>query len=157
MDEETAESLTARGEALVDVIGGVPPSYALACELPGAHGEPLSELETVWMDRFTEEDREWLVILNGYDRSKRIKALDLVLEGGAAVIACEGKLLFKLTPLGVLSYFNPETGDRLADDEDALIDWRWELLWAIHARLTAKGKDLPPLHEMMSENASRVR
>ena len=152
-----SEHLQERGEVLIDAIGGVPPSYAMACDLPGVHGDPLSELERVWMDRFEEEGYDWLVVLNGYDRDKRVEALDLIVEGGAAVVACDETLLVKLTPLGVLPYFNPDTGDQLSQDEEAFVDWRWEVLWALHARLTAKGKDLPPLYEMMSDDTSRVR
>lgn len=156
MDEQAAQQRADAGQSVIDDLGGVPVSYALACELPGAHGEPLSELERIWYDRFEEEGHDWVVILNGYDHVRRIKSLDFPLEGGAALVVCDSTLLCRLTPLGLLAYADPETGDPInhdVDDGETLATWRWELLWALHARLTAKGKDLPPLHDIVSKNA----
>lgn len=152
MDEQEAQAVLEEGESIIDDLGGVPVAYALACELPGVHGKPLSELETIWHDRFTEEGRDWVVILNGYDHARHIEAVDVSIQGGAALVICDETLLVMLTPIGVLPFGNPSTGGPL-DDDEALADWRWELLWALHARLTGKGKDLPPLHVMMRNDA----
>ncbi|UTF56003.1 hypothetical protein [Natronosalvus rutilus] len=155
MGEQAAQRKAAEGEAIIDQLGGVPVTYALACELPGAHGEPLSSLERIWYDRFEEEGHDWVVILNGYDHVRQITSVDTALEGGAALIVCDNTVLCKLTPIGLLPFGDPETGETMVAGEDgeAVVNWRWELLWALHARLTEKGKDLPPLHEIMSKNA----
>lgn len=151
MKPEEAEAIKEGGERILEQLGHVPIAYGLTCELPAAHGEPLSELDRVWMDRFEAADRDWIVVLNGDFEHRRVDALGLVLEAGAAYVVCDETRLGKLTPFGGQWHFDPDTGEPLTDEKDRAY-FEDLLIEAVHARLTEKGKDLPDLQEIVSDN-----
>lgn len=149
MNPEEAERKKAEGEQILEQLGDIPVNYAFACELPAAHGEPLSDLDRLWYDRFEHDHRRWMVILNGDDRHRVIEALGETLEAGAAYVIVDDTRLVKLTPVDGRWYFDADTGDPLtAENQKDVSYWDRELTKALHARLVTKGKDLPPLEEL---------
>lgn len=161
MDKHEAQRRKAEGAALLEQLGEVPVAYGLGCTLPAAHDEPLEELERIWYDLFETGDREWLVILNGESEGREIGSIGMTLEAGAAFVVCDGTKLAHLTPLHVSWFFDPDSGDRLEGDVDvdedeadgeAIREWEDTLLEALHTRLTEKGKELPPLSEIVRED-----
>lgn len=139
------------GDQLLEQLGDVPVAYGFACELPAVDGEPLSELDQLWHDRFEHADRDWLFILNGNADHREIESLDTALEGGTAFVVCDETPLARVTPLGVKWYFDPDTGQEVAGEKEVRY-WDDQLIEALHSRLTEKGKELPPLQEIVTES-----
>lgn len=150
MDNHEAERLRQDGDQLLSHLGNIPVAYGFVCELPAAHGEPLSELDRLWYDHFQVGGRTWMFILNGDDEVREIESLNLLLEAGAAFLVCENSLLGKVTPLGVTWFYDPDTGDPL--DAEEIRYWDDQVIEVLHGRLTEKGKDLPDLQEIVSTN-----
>lgn len=149
MNPDEAQRKKEEGEQILEQLGDVPVVYAFACDLPAAHGEPLSELDRLWYDRWEHDHRDWMVILNGEERPRQIESLGQTLEGGAAYVVVDSTRLVKLTPVDAHWYFDADTGDRLtADNQSDVTYWDEALTAALHHRLTTKGKDLPPLEEI---------
>ena len=149
MDKHEAKRRKAGGEAILEQLGDVPVAYGFACELPAVHGEPLHELDRVWYDRFEAVDREWFIVLNGMETGALIQSLGLNVPGGAAVIVCDETRLGTVTPLGVTWLTDPDTGDPLEDEGDVRY-WDDQVIEALHTRLTEKGKELPDLQKIVS-------
>lgn len=153
MDKHEAQRKKREGDQILEALGDVPVAYGFTCELPAAHGEPLHDLDRLWYDHFEVGGRTWCFILNGDDDIREIESIELLLEAGAAFVICDNSLLAKLTPPGVDWFFDPDTGDSLTADVDGDNDvryWDDHLIETLHARLTEKGKDLPDLQEIVS-------
>lgn len=152
MDEHEAQRTTEEGRELLDALGDVPITYGFACELPAAQDEPLSELDTIWHDRFEAVDRDWLVVLNGRDRHDTIDLAGVTydLPGGAAVVICDDTVLARVTPVDVTWHLDPDTGEPVQEGRDVYY-WDDQLLEALHTRLTENGKDLPSIEEIVRE------
>lgn len=147
MDDHEAERKQAQGEQLLEALGDIPAVYAFACELPAAHGEPLSDLDRLWHDHYRALDRDWLVVLNGRSEHAHLESLNATLEGGAALVVADGVVLARLAPVGVDWIRDPDTGDAVAD----AAYWDDHLLESFHSRLVENGKDLPDLSTLVSK------
>lgn len=155
MDKHEAQRKKREGDEILQALGDVPVAYGFTCELPAAHDEPLHELDRLWYDHFDARDRNWMFILNGDDDVREIESLGLLLEAGAGFVICDNTLLAKVTPLGVSWFFDPDTGDSLTADVDGDQEvryWDDQVIEVLHDRLTEKGKDLPPLQEIVSKD-----
>lgn len=153
MTNKNADQRVAEGRQILEQLGGVALTYAFGCELPGVVDDlPMGELERLWYDQFEAGHREWTVILNGHDHARPIKALNgLEIEGGAGLVVCDDAILCKLTPLGEQWFFDPDTEERFQHEAETSY-FRTQLLEAMYERLTANGKELPPLEEIRENN-----
>lgn len=149
MDEHEAQRRKEEGKQLLEALGDAPITYGFACMLPGVDGTPLSELDRLWYDRFQAVDREWLVVVNGRDQHERLDSLDTTLEGGTALVVTDGVVLATLTPVGVTWHRDPDSG---GDPGADVAYWDDHVLAALHNRLVERGKDLPDLSTLVSND-----